>query len=227
MKDLTLIIPAKEEAESLPHVLDEIKKLNLNCRIKVCLDKNDIKTIKAINSYDIEIYYQKIKGYGSALTEGIKTNKTKFFCIFNADGSFRPSELKTMYDKLNNHKYDFIFGSRYIKNSGSEDDTFITYIGNQIFSILGNILFKLNIDDILYTFVLGKTSIFNKLNMKSADFRFCVELPIKAKSRNYKITQVNSYERLRLKGKKKVNALIDGYLILIEMIKLFFFNDTK
>ena len=29
MKDLTLIIPAKSEKESLPHVLDELKKFNL------------------------------------------------------------------------------------------------------------------------------------------------------------------------------------------------------
>jgi len=32
-----------------------------------------------------------------------------------------------------------------------------------------------------------------------------------------------SYERKRIAGKKKVNAFIDGFLILIEMIKLFFY----
>ena len=32
---------------------------------------------------------------------------------------------------------------------------------------------------------------------------------------------IPSFEKKRIAGKKKVNALIDGFLIFIEMIKLF------
>ena len=32
MNNLTLVIPAKKESESLPHVLNEIFKLNLNVK---------------------------------------------------------------------------------------------------------------------------------------------------------------------------------------------------
>ena len=94
MNNLTLVIPAKNEAESLPVVLNEINNLNLNINIKVSLSENDIQTIKAIQNFDVEIFYQKEEGYGSALIEGINSVNTKFFCIFNADGSFNPSELK-------------------------------------------------------------------------------------------------------------------------------------
>ena len=74
---------------------------------------------------------------------------------------------------------DLIFASRYEKpEGGSEDDTFITLVGNKIFSLLGNLIFNLNISDILYTFILGKTSSFQKLDLKYHDFRLCVELPI-------------------------------------------------
>ena len=37
-----------------------------------------------------------------------------------------------------------------------------------------------------------------------------------------KYTSIASYEKKRLGGKKKVNAFKDGFLILAEMIKLFF-----
>ena len=37
-----------------------------------------------------------------------------------------------MLKKLKNN-YDFIFGSRYEKNSGSDDDTIITKIGNYFY----------------------------------------------------------------------------------------------
>ena len=131
MKNLTLVIPAKEEKESLPKVLDELKKYNL--KKIVVLEKKDHKTIASIKNYDCKILFQKQMGYGAALIQGINTVKTKYFCIFNADGSFNPKELKKMLKKLESSKLDLIFGSRYEKNGGSEDDTVITLVGNYFF----------------------------------------------------------------------------------------------
>ena len=219
MKELTLLIPAKKESESLPLVLNELK--NYECKKLIVLDEDDISTINSIKNFDCEILYQKNKGYGSALIEGINKIETKYTCIFNADGSFDPKYLKQMLDecKLN---LDFIFSSRYSKGGGTEDDTFLTFIGNKIFTAIGNIFFKLKIDDILYTFVMGKSQSFKSLNLKFFDFRFCVELPILAKRQSMKYINMGSFERKRLKGEKKVNEFIDGFLILIGMLNLFF-----
>ena len=220
MKELTLIIPAKNEAESLPIVLSELDKYNF--KIDIILHPSDIQTIQAIQKYNINIVYQKNMGYGDALILGIKNCKTKYFCIFNADGSFNPSEIHKMYNILNTKQLDFIFASRYQKNSGSDDDTIITLVGNFLFTFIGKIFFHLNISDILYTFVMGKTEKANKLNLVQKDFSFCVELPIKVNKMKMKLGSINSYERKRIAGNKKVNALRDGILILKQMIKLFF-----
>ena len=80
----------------------------------------------------------------------------------------------------------------------------------------------MNISDILFTYILGKTHSFKKLNLKNYDFRICVELPIKAKRMNFSYITLPSYERSRIGGKKKVNAIKDGLLILFEMVRLFF-----
>ena len=130
MNDLTLVIPAKRESESLPTVLKELKKFKI--KILVVLEKQDLETINSIKKFNYKILYQKNKGYGDALILGIKNVKTKYFCIFNADGSFNPYELKKMYSKISNNKSNLVFGSRYIKNSGSEDDTIVTFFGNKI-----------------------------------------------------------------------------------------------
>ena len=98
----------------------------------------------------------------------------------------------------------------------------ITLIGNYIFTFLGKIFFKLEITDILYTFVMARTSCAKKLGLTAKDFSFCVELPIKAQRANYKICTSKSFERSRIAGKKKVNAFKDGLKILFSMIKLFF-----
>ena len=220
MKNLTLIIPARKEKESLPLVIDEIK--NLDCKKKVILASDDFDTINAIKNLNIDIVYQDHHGYGDALITGINNVNTDYFCIFNADGSFNPSEIKNMINKIEEFNYDFIFASRYEKNSGSEDDTFLTLIGNKIFTFIGRFFFKLDISDILYTFVLGKTSKALQLNLSQNDFRFCVELPIKANRQNMKLGTISSHERKRIAGKKKVNEFKDGFKILIYMIRLFF-----
>ena len=218
MDNLTLIIPAKNEAESLPTVLNDLS--NLNCYITVSLDKNDHDTINSIKKFNINIYEQKELGYGNSLIEAINNCKTEYFCIFNADGSFEKNDLNEML-KLN-YQNDFVFTSRYLKNAGSDDDTIITFIGNKFFSTLGKVLFSLKINDILYTYLMGKTQSFKMLNLKSGDFRFCVELPIKMRILGLKYTSLASFEKKRLGGKKKVNAIKDGSLILLEMLKLFF-----
>ena len=220
MNDLTLIIPAKNEAECLPIILNELKKYNY--KIDIVLHATDIGTIQAIKKYDVNIVYQENFGYGDALIHGIKQCKTEYFCIFNADGSFNPVEINKMYEALQAKKLDFIFASIYQASSGSEDDTIITLVGNYIFTNIGKIFFRLNISDILYTFIIGKTKQANILDLKQKDFSFCVELPIKAKRMKMKLGCINSYERMRIAGKKKVNAFKDGFLILKHMVRLFF-----
>ena len=172
MINLSLIIPAKNESECLPEVLTELDKYNFQKRI--VLHKEDETTIRAIEKNKHEIIFQENKGYGDALITGISKVDTKYFCIFNADGSFDPKEIEGMLTKLEEENLDIIFASRYGENSGSEDDTMLTFIGNKIFSLIGKIFFKLNVTDILYTFVLGKTNKFKDLNLKSKNFTFCV-----------------------------------------------------
>ena len=124
-----------------------------------------------------------------------------------------------MYDHAVKGNADFIFGSRYMNDALSEDDTIVTFIGNKIFTFIGKNFFSLPISDILYTFVLGNTQKANTLQLKERSFSFCIELPILAKKFKYKLISVPSHERVRIAGKKKVNALKDGFLILVSMIK--------
>ena len=222
MQDLTLVIPAKYESESLPIFLKEI--VNLDCKKLIVLEADDIKTINSIKGFDgIELLFQNKKGYGAALIEGVLNVSTTLFCIINADGSMNPKYLSEMLNKIKNKNLDFLFASRYENpGGGSEDDSLLTLIGNYIFTKIGNIFFSLEISDILYTFVMGKTKSFNELKLKSIDFTLCVEFPIKAKKKKFILGTLPSYERARIGGKKKVNEFKDGLLILIKMITMFF-----
>ena len=220
MTNLTIVIPAKYESESLPVVLDQF--IDKSYEVCVVLEKSDTETINSIREKNCRIVYQSKKGFGNALIEGIISSQTEYFCIFNADGSMEINEIDIMLEKISNSDCDIIFASRYEKNSKSDDDTIVTWIGNKIFTLIGKIFFSLNITDILYTFVLGKTKEVKELNLNQNDFRFCVELPIKAKKKGLNLCTITAHEKKRIAGKKKVNALRDGFLILSHMLFLFF-----
>ena len=220
MEDLTLVIPVKNESESLPTVLSNLN--NFNCKKIIVIDPLDNETFEVTKNFNCKTVMQKNKGYGNALIEGINSVQTSFLCIFNADGSFNSDELISMRNKIISNNYDFIFASRYQENGKSDDDNLITMLGNFFFTKLGKIFFSLPITDILYTFVLGKTESFKKLNLKEQSFGFCVELPIKAKRNDMRLCSVSAHEKIRIAGEKKVNEFRDGFIILLSMLKLFF-----
>ena len=124
MNNLTLIIPAKQEKESLSKVLDELEPYNL--KIVIILEKEDLETIEIIDNKKFEILYQKGRGYGDALIQGINHVETELFCIFNADGSFNPIEIGNMIKMIKDNNSDLLFASRYEKDCSSDDDTFVT-----------------------------------------------------------------------------------------------------
>ena len=217
--NLTLVVPAKEDTDCLFHVLEELK--NFDIEKIIVIPKND-ELPKDWKFEKMQVINQNNKGYGNALIEGIEKVKTDYFCLFNADGSFKPSELEGMLNLTN--KFDFVFGSRYLKDAKSDDDTIITSIGNYIFSKIGKIFFNVKLSDILYTFVLCDTKKTRQLNLLSEDFGFCVELPIKIERKKFTYTDIASHERKRISGKKNVNEFIDGFKILTRMFKFFFYK---
>ena len=221
MKDLTLVIPAKNEAECLPTVLNELK--DFECKKIIVIPKNDLNTQNIAKNLDCKIVIQDDDGFGRALIQGINETETNFLCIFNADSSMDPKYLKSMLNELSNN-CDFVFNSRYENEGGSDDDTFLTYIGNKIITFTCNLLFRLNISDVLFTYVMGKTLAFKSLDLKRKDFCFCIELPVLAKFKKYKFISKPSYERSRLSGRKKLNEFKDGFLMLLCILKLFIFR---
>lgn len=199
MYDLTLVIPAKNEELCLPKVLRELKKYNLKIIIVVNTFNTSIEPLK--KEFNFRMFKQKKSGYGNAIIEGIKKVKTSNLCIFNADGSFNPKYIKKMHNLLEKKK-DFVFASRYKKGGGSDDDTLLTFIGNKFFTFLGNFFFNIKISDILYTYIIGKTKSFKKLELLSGDFRLCVEIPLKMVKKNMLYGEKAVYERKRIAGKK-------------------------
>ena len=221
--NLTILIPCKNDKSNLVHVVNEIKLNYPEIAILVILENvNDFDHSLVQKFTNINYIIQKKSGYGSALIEGIKNINTKYFIIHNADGSFEVSKIKEMYDL--SYSYDFVFCDRYMKNSGSEDDTILTYIGNKFFSFVCKYFLKIYLNDVLYTHVLCNTKITQSFNLKQSDFTFCIELPYNVFRFKHKVKSLPTFEKKRLSGKKNVNEFKDGFLIMLYILKKFLFK---
>ena len=73
MNDLTLLIPAKNESESLPIVLEEIK--NYQLKKLVVMEEEDKTTFNSIKGFDCDVLIQKIKVMDQQLLKDLKMLK--------------------------------------------------------------------------------------------------------------------------------------------------------
>jgi glycosyltransferase involved in cell wall biosynthesis len=230
-KNLSLLLPAKNEKACIDKVFGELEKINFNSQILLVVDSpkdNTLNYKKKKYKFKINKIITNKKGYGSAIIEGIKKCKTQKICIFNADGSFDPRSLKEMLKQ--SKKFNHVFCSRYLKNAGSDDDTFLTFIGNKIFTLSGKFFFNINLNDILYAYYLSDIKKIDKLKLKQKDFTVALEVPLKIENLKQTYTEIPSKERKRISGKKKVREFVDGFKLLRYMINFYlnyiFFKNT-
>ena len=223
MTKVSIIIPTLNEEDSLNVLLNELAKLNENIYEIIIVDgQSTDNTIKIAKKYDCRIIIQEIKlGYGDAIVKGINESNSDYSIILDGDGSKNPIYIKDLIEKIINSNSDFVFAERYGQGAGSLDDTLLTHIGNRIFTLIGKIFFGLKLNDILHTFFICKNEKFKNINFKFNDFGFCVELPIKVHKSKFKYTSIPTLERKRIAGVIKVRSFVDGYKILISMLKLF------
>ena len=221
-KNISIIIPAKNEEQSLPLMLRELPIDIIKEIIIVDGHSNDqtIDVVEKLQIQEVQIIQQTGKGYGNAINEGTKKVTGDFIVFMDADGSYNPKSLVEIMTKIETHSLDVCFCSRYLLGAGSDDDTMIRYIGNKIFSFLLKYVHGVKISDALFLYCMVRRNALERLKMTSNGFSFCVEFPIRVHNIGLKYTEIPSFERKRFAGKSKVNAFVDGFLIAMTIFKL-------
>ena len=217
LEDVSLVIATYNEEESIKYVLDELQKFNLGEIIIV--DGNSTDNTKAVaEAYAVKFISQNKKGWGSAVKEGIDLTTLPFVTYMDGDGSYNPKALLEMRSLIDSN--DAVFCSRYKDGAKSPDDTPIRALGNRIFTIIVKILFGPKISDSLFFYPMFKKTILKNFDLDSDDFTLCLELPVKVHQTGLKYVEILSEERERYAGVTKVNALTDGFKILIGILSL-------
>ena len=223
---IEILIPTYNEEENIKLVIKELNSEGFsNITILDANSKDKTVEIAKNNGCRVILDGRYVSGFGGSVINGLNNLDNEYFCIFDGDNSFNPKDISLMIDKMENGA-DFVFGTRYLNGAKSEDDTIVTKIGNSFFTLLVNLLFSIKTTDILFFYVLGKKENIIKLDLKRQDFTICAEFLIKA-YKNFNCKEVLSVERKRLFGHSKVNRIVDGFKILINILSLYFKKRKK
>lgn len=223
---IVVIIPAFNEEESIPKVIEEIP--NFIKEIVVVNNGSTDNTGGIAEESGATVLLEGERGYGAACLKAIEYIKNKNFSIvvfLDADYSDYPNEMELVVKPIIESDYDLVIGSRMIGNREKGAMLPQAIFGNRLATYLIRLFWKFEFTD-LGPFRAIKYSSLVRLNMKDKNFGWTVEMQIKAAKQGLKTTEVPVSYRKRI-GKSKVTGTIKGTLkasfkILYIIFKSFF-----
>jgi len=219
---ISVVIPAKNEAEGLSQILDSVRPYVQEILI---IDGNSQdNTREIVQLKGARLLSDNGKGKGKAIRLGIKGVSGDIIVFMDADGSHEPRDIPKLVQPIINGRADMVIGSRII--GGSDEfymkwDSFIRQTGNNLVSLIINYRWGVKLTDIQNGFRAIKTDVVRRLNLKADDFDIEEEMVMKCLKKGYRITEVKSHEYARGWGKSKLATSKGWKFILRLFIELF------
>lgn len=216
MTRVSLIIPTLNEAGSIEAVLKEIPR-DVVDEILIVDGASTDGTAEIVRRLGDRVIQQEGRGYGAAIATGFKHVSGDIIVLADADGSYNLDDIRLLVQRVQDGA-DLALGSRYLPESGSEDDTLIRYVGNKVFTWTLGKLYGVELTDALFFYMAIRRDVVRSITATSPGFEYIVEFLIKAQRSGYKFAEIPSREKSRTAGKSKVNAFWDGLRMLWTMI---------
>jgi len=214
---LSVIIPAFNEDQSLPKVIADIPT-NMVHEIIVVNNASTDNTADVARQLGCRVINEPQKGYGQACLSGIAAldPKTDIVVFLDGDHSDHPEEMQQLVDPIIQGDYDFVIGSRALGNRTEGAITPQAFYGNKLACFLMKMFWGITYTD-LGPFRAISFEALKKLQMSDQDFGWTIEMQIKAVEQGLKITEVPVNYRKRI-GKSKISGTIKGTLLAGEKI---------
>jgi glycosyltransferase involved in cell wall biosynthesis len=210
---VSVVIPARNEAENLPYVLERIPAWVHEVILVDGLSVDDTVSVARANLPEIRIVHQTGRGKGNALREGFQAATGDFIVALDADGSMDPKEIDRFVD-LFNMGFDFVKGSRMLPGGSSEDLTFFRRFGNWAFRTMTNALTGSRYTDLCYGYFGIRRAAVDHLDLRADGFEIETEINIRAYRAGLRTGEVPSSEFVRHNGTSQLSAFKDGMRIL-------------
>jgi dolichol-phosphate mannosyltransferase len=224
---LSIVIPAHNEAESLPPTVAALRthllQAGLAFDVLVVNDHSTDDTARMLE--DLSRQYQEVSwtenprspGFGQAVLAGLETFTGDAVCIVMADASDDPADIVKYYRKLE-EGYECVFGSRFVRGSRVVDYPPHKLVVNRLANWFIKVLFRLRLNDVTNAFKCYRREVIEGLMpILSKHFNLTVELPLKAIVRGYTyaVVPVNWYNRTTGVSKLNIKEMGSRYLFIV------------
>ena len=232
MKKLSVIIPARNEADNLPdcviEISKELKDQKIQHEILVVDDGSSDKTKVIVTDLQLiipEINYLKNtgdNGFGRAIRLGLENFSGDAVAIMMADRSDSPKDLVKYWNVLNGG-VECAFGSRFLKGSKIYDYPKVKLLMNRIVNMMIKYAFKIKCNDVTNAFKMYKREVIEGCKpFISPHFNLTVEIPLKAVIRGFswKVVPISWKNRTKGVAKLKLREMGSRYFFIIAYLWL-------
>jgi len=212
---VSVVLPAFNEEDALPTVVEGIRRWTPNAEIVVVDDGSTDGTARVAQHLGcVIVLHDHNRGKGSALRSGLARARGDKVIIMDADASYPASALPKMVDLLDTH--DFVRADRQINDSNTP---YVNRVGNRALGATLRTLHGLGPGDHLSGLYGFKRGVLEDLATDATGFDIEVEIGIKVKERGFSVA-VFPIDYLPRIGDKKLSPVGDGARILGRILRL-------
>src|SRR4051794_25189736 len=207
MTKISVVIPAKNEEETLPRLLDDLNAViaalpAYELELIVVDDRSTDRTAEIAASKGARVVRNQRprSGKGMALRAGFEAASGDVLVMLDADYSHRPEELPTFLEALK-PGVGLVIGSRVV--GGSQEYHHVRALGNVFLSATLGLCTGRYLSDALNGYKVFRRDVFTDFTYTSANFEIEIELIANTMRKGYRIVEVSSHERARAGGEMK------------------------
>ena len=230
---LSVVIPARDEEESLPSTLDDIYRVfvaeGVPHEIVVVDDGSRDRTSVVLKDLKKKIptlvptkNASGANGFGRAVVWGFDHSRGDAVVIMMADASDSPHDA-VKYWRLLNEGYDCAFGSRFVSGGKVIDYPRVKLFVNRIANALVRAGFNIPLNDTTNAFKAYRRTVLDGCRpFLAPHFNLTVELPLKAIVRGftYAITPISWQNRKHGVAKLKIKEMGSRYFFICAYVWL-------
>lgn len=210
---VSVVIPALNEAENLPHVLPRIPHWVHEVILVDGYSTDDTITVGQTIWPGIRIIMQEGKGKGAALRTGFAAATGDIIVMLDADGSTNPAEIPAFIGALLAGA-DFVKGSRFLQGGGTSDMTLFRRLGNWGFTLGVRVLFGGSFSDLCYGYNAFWRKVLHSLELDADGFEVETMMNVRALYSGLRVAEVPSFEADRVYGVSNLRTFPDGWRVL-------------